>query len=251
MGTGNIANGFLHLFLKNQFKIDCIFGKSSENIEKSVLKNTFFTNNISKIPSSSDLYIFALSDDAYQKVFEKISKNNHLVIHTSGSLDSKSLGIVSNRWGCIYPLQSIKKDSKISWEKVPFFIESANEKDEKLLSKFCASNNINFSILNSSKRRKLHLAAVASNNFTYHLLCMVKEYCIKNEVNFKDLKPLLEKTIETVLNKDPFVEQTGPANRGDNTLIEEQVKELKKFENLHEIYDIFTKQIIKKHHHEL
>jgi predicted short-subunit dehydrogenase-like oxidoreductase (DUF2520 family) len=80
---------------------------------------------------------------------------------------------------------------------------------------------------------------------------MVKEYCIKNEVNFKDLKPLLEKTIETVLNKDPFVEQTGPANRGDNKLIEEQVKELKKFENLQEIYEIFTKQIIKKHHHEL
>ena len=103
------------------------------------MKNTFFTNNISKIPSTSDLYIFALSDDAYQKVLEKISKNNHLVIHTSGSLDSKSLSIVSNRWGCIYPLQSIKKDSKISWEKVPFFIEAANVKDEKLLSIFCAS----------------------------------------------------------------------------------------------------------------
>ena len=75
MGTGNIANGFLHLFLKNQFKIDCIFGNSSKNIEKSVLKNTFFTNNISNIPSTSDLYIFALSDDAYQEVLEKISKN--------------------------------------------------------------------------------------------------------------------------------------------------------------------------------
>ena len=251
MGTGNIANGFLNLFIKNQFKIDCIFGKSSKNVEKSVLKNTFFTNNISKIPSTSDLYIFALSDDAYQEVFKKISKNNHLSVHTSGSLDSKSLGVFSDRWGCIYPLQSIKKDSKISWEKVPFFIEAANEKDEKLLRIFCASNNINFSILNSSKRKKLHLAAVASNNFTYHLLCMVKEYCIKNEVNFKDLKPLLEKTIETVLNKDPFVEQTGPANRGDNKLIEEQVKELKNFENLHEIYEIFTKQIIKKHRNEL
>ena len=47
------------------------------------------------------------------------------------------------------------------------------------------------------------------------------------------------------------MEQTGPAKRADNTLIEEQVKELKKFENLHEIYEIFTKQIIKKHHHEL
>lgn len=250
-GTGNIANGFLHLFLKNQFKIDCIFGKTSKNIEKSVLKNTFFTNNISKIPSTSDLYIFALSDDAYQEVLEKISKNNHLVIHTSGSLDSKSLGIVSNRWGCIYPLQSIKKDSKISWEKVPFFMEAANEKDEKLLSIFCGSNKMNFSILNSSKRKKLHLAAVASNNFTYHLLSMVKEYCIKNEVNFKDLKPLLEKTIEAALNEDSFVEQTGPARRGDNTLIEKQVKDLKEFENLQEIYEIFTKQIIKKHHHEL
>lgn len=251
MGTGNIANGFLHLFLKNQFKIDCIFGKSSKNIEKSVLKNTFFTNNISKIPSTSDLYIFALSDDAYQEVFEKISENNHLVIHTSGSLDSKSLDIVSNRWGCIYPLQSIKKDSKISWEKVPFFIEAANEKDEKLLSIFCASNNMNFSILNSSKRKKIHLAAVASNNFTYHLLSMVKEYCIKNEVNFKDLKPLLEKTMEAALNEEPYMGQTGPAKRGDNTLIEKQINELKDFENLQEIYKVFTKLIIKKNHHEL
>jgi hypothetical protein len=166
-------------------------------------------------------------------------------------LDSKSLGVFSDRWGCIYPLQSIKKDSKISWEKVPFFIEAANEKDEKLLSIFCASNNMKFSILNSSKRKKLHLAAVASNNFTYHLLSMVKGYCIKNEVNFKDLKPLLEKTMETALNKDPFIEQTGPAIRKENTLIEKQIKELKEFENLQEIYEIFTKQIIKKHHHEL
>jgi hypothetical protein len=251
LGTGNIANGYLHLFIKNQFKIDCIFGKSSKNIKKSVLKNTFFTNNISKIPSTSDLYIFALSDDAYQEVFEKISKNNNLVIHTSGSMDSKSLGIFSNRWGCIYPLQSIKKNSKISWKKVPFFIEAANEKDEKLLSIFCATNKMNFSILNSSKRKKLHIAAVASNNFTYHLLSMVKEYCIKNEVNFKDLKPLLEKTIETALNEDPFIVQTGPAIRAENTLIEKQIKELKEFENLQEIYEIFTKQIIKKHRHEL
>jgi predicted short-subunit dehydrogenase-like oxidoreductase (DUF2520 family) len=75
---------------------------------------------------------------------------------------------------------------------------------------------------------------------------MVKEYCIKNEVNFKDLKHLLEKTIEVALNEDPFVEQTGPAKRGDNTLIEKQLKELKEFENLHKIYEIFTKQIIKK-----
>ena len=251
LGTGNIANGFLHLFIKNQFKIDCIFGNSSINIEKSVLKNTFFTNNISKIPSTSDLYIYALSDDAYQDVFSKISKNNHLTIHTSGSLDSKNLDIVSNRWGCIYPLQSIKKDSKVSWETVPFFIEAAKEKDEKLLSIFCASNNMNFSFLNSSKRKILHIAAVVSNNFSYHLLSMVKEYCIKNEVNFKDLKPILEKTLEVALNKDPYMEQTGPAIRGDNTLIEKQVKELKEFENLQKIYEIFTKQIIKKHHHEL
>ena len=251
LGTGNIANGFLHLFLKNQFKIDCIFGKSSNNIKKSVLKNTFFTDNILKIPSTSDLYIFALSDDAYLEIFKKISKNKHLVIHTSGSLDSKSLGIVSKRWGCIYPLQSIKKDTKVSWEKVPFFMEAANERDEKLLSIFCASNNMNFSILNSSKRKKLHLAAVASNNFTYHLLSMVKEYCMKNEVNFKDLKPLLEKTIESALNEDPYVKQTGPANRADNALIEKQVKELKEFENLQEIYKVFSRQIIKKHHYEL
>ena len=61
----------------------------------------------------------------------------------------------------------------------------------------------------------------------------------------------MEKTIEAALNEDPFLEQTGPARRGDNTIIEKQVKELKEFEKLKEIYEIFTKQIIKKHHHEL
>ena len=61
----------------------------------------------------------------------------------------------------------------------------------------------------------------------------------------------MEKTIETILNKNPFTEQTGPANRGDNTLIEKQIKELKEFKNLQEIYEIFSKQIIKQHHHEL
>jgi len=251
LGTGNIANGFLHLFLKNNFNIDCIFGKSSKNIDENVLKNTFYTNNISKITTTSDLYIFALSDDAYQEVFKKIPKNNNFIIHTSGSLDSKSLEIISDRWGCMYPLQTIKKDSKVSWETVPFFIETANEKDEELLRKFCNSNNINFSILNSLKRKKLHLAAVVSNNFSYHLLSMVKEYCLKNEVNFKDLKPLLEKTLDVALNKDPFIEQTGPALRRDNALIEDQLKELNEFKNLKDIYEVFTKKIIKKHHNEL
>ena len=251
LGTGNIANGFLDLFLKNKFNIDCIFGKSSTNIDKDILGKTFYTSNISKIPTSSDLYISALSDDAYLEVFKKIPKSNNFIIHTSGSLDSKSLETTTNRWGCIYPLQTIKKTLKINWNTIPFFIEAANKKDEKLLVEFCNTNNLNSSILDSPKRKKLHLAAVMSNNFSYHLLSMVKEYCNQNEVNFTDLKPLLEKTLELALNKDPFMDQTGPAIRRDTDLIKVQIQDLKGYKDLEEIYEIFTKKIIKKHHNEL
>ena len=80
---------------------------------------------------------------------------------------------------------------------------------------------------------------------------MVKEYCNQNEVNFTDLKPLLEKTLELALNKDPFMDQTGPAIRRDTDLIKVQIQDLKGYKDLEEIYEIFTKKIIKKHHNEL
>lgn len=251
LGTGNIANQYCDLFLKNKFEINCIYGNNEKNIDKKNLDKSIFTTNISKIPNDSDLYIAALSDDVYLKVLKGFNLENKFIVHSSGSLQSENLEIATKRWGCMYPLQTIKKSSNIKWEEIPFFIEASNIDDENLLKDFCVSNKLNFTICNSSKRKKLHLAAVMSSNFSYHLFSMVKDFCLKNDVNFKDLRPLLENTLENSISNSPFNMQTGPAIRNDYNLINSHLEDLKKNQNLKEIYEIFSNQIIKKNKNEL
>ena len=52
-------------------------------------------------------------------------------------------------------------------------------------------------------------------------------------------------------NEEAFQLQTGPAKRNDIKLIKKQLEVLEHEDALKEIYDLFTQQIIKKHHHEL
>ena len=90
-----------------------------------------------------------------------------------------------------------------------------------------------------------------SSNFAYHLFSMVKNYCLKNDVNFNDLKPLLENTLENSIRNSPFELQTGPAIRNDYNLINSHLEDLKENQDLKEIYEIFSNQIIKKNKNEL
>jgi predicted short-subunit dehydrogenase-like oxidoreductase (DUF2520 family) len=80
---------------------------------------------------------------------------------------------------------------------------------------------------------------------------MVKDYCLKNDVNFNDLTPLLENTLENSMSSSPFELQTGPAIRNDYNLINSHLEDLKENQDLKEIYEIFSNQIIKKNKNEL
>ena len=89
IGTGNVALQFSKLFLKNNFKIDCIYGRS--NFSDSQIDKHLFTDKISDISKNSDLYLVAVSDDSYIDLLKNISLKNKFIVHTSGSLDSEKL----------------------------------------------------------------------------------------------------------------------------------------------------------------
>ena len=246
LGTGNVAIELSKLFLKNKYKIDCIYGRS--NFSDHQLDNKIYCNDIGNISKKSDLYLVSISDDSYLDFLKKIPLKNKFIIHTSGSLVSKKLEMISDRWGCLYPLQTIKKNQTIKWNEIPFFIEASNNNDLKLLTDFCNVNHLNYSVKNSNQRNQTHLAAVAANNFTYFLISIIKEYCEKNKINFNNLKPLLEQSFNNVINFPAHQLQTGPAVRKDLKLIEKHLNDLKTEKDLKEIYQLFSDKIIKKHH---
>ena len=119
------------------------------------------------------------------------------------------------------------------------------------MTNFCSANNLQCSVKNSTQRNQIHIAAVAANNFIYFLLSTIKDYCDKNRINFKNLKPLVEQSFNNILNFPAHQLQTGPAIRKDYQLIEKQLEILENEIDLHLIYQILSKKILKKYQNEL
>jgi predicted short-subunit dehydrogenase-like oxidoreductase (DUF2520 family) len=150
----------------------------------------------------------------------------------------------------MYPLYTFsKEDTDLEFEKAPFFIEGSSKKalyEIKYLS-ILLSKKVR--VINSIQRKKLHLAAVISANFTNYLLDLTSRY-LKNEKvgELDDLMPLIEKTISKAKKYPPNKVQTGPAARGDLKTIKEHIALLKNYPKQKEIYKLFSKSIVQSHH---
>ena len=252
IGAGNVGSQLCkQLYLKG-YEIDAIVNSGS-NVSAKFLDdiNSIHIDQIHNLPSESDAYLIAVSDDQYENVIATFPYRDKLMIHTSGSFESVKFEKITKRWCCLYPLQTISKTKDVNWKNVQFYIESAQENDYLKISKLCKKADFSYEYANSDKRKQLHIAAVVSNNFTYHLLSLVKTHCHKNNIDYSQLRHLIDLSIENVTKENPFILQTGPAVRKDRKLIEKQLSMLKNEHELKEIYDLFTRQIIQKHHHEL
>ena len=249
IGSGNVATQLGVKLFDCGFKIDGIYSenqKSAEILARKIAAK--FIHKTDQLPQNSDLYLVALKDDHYLKTLKEFDLNNKLIVHTSGSLNSENLNSTSSRWGCLYPLQSINKAQKTKWENVTFFIEANKENDHENLIELCKSLQLNYRKANSKQRKKIHIAAVATNNFTYHLLSTIRSYCEQNEIEYNDFKHLLNLSVLNSYESEAFSLQTGPAIRKDTHLIGEHLNLLENNKNLKEIYELFTKQITNQHH---
>ncbi len=252
IGSGNVGTQLSKQFFHHGYKIDAILNSSNQEPTDLVqLLQTQYIDDIKQIPSNSDAYIIAVNDDQYVEIIDQFPYKNKLMIHTSGSLESSKFEKKTSRWCCLYPLQTISKTKKVNWDKVSFYLEAAKKDDYSKLLALCSRVGFKHEYADSKKRKRLHVAAVITNNFTYHLMSSVKTYCLKNNIDFDHLKSLLDQSIENILKENPFVLQTGPAVRKDTEIIENHLDLLKNEQDLKEIYNLFSKQIIQKHHHEL
>lgn len=234
--------------IKSSIKIDLIYNHQLESA--SILAkqlNSKASDLPDDLPLNSNLYIVALKDEHIISTLKKLQLKNKLIAHTSGTYNTENLTSISSRPACFYPMQSLKKNQDISLVNTPVFIEAPNKEDNHLLEKLCRKISCIPYEINFDQRQKLHIAAIATNNFTYHLFSCIQDYCIKHNLPYSSLKPLILQTINTIEKETPFEQQTGPAIRSEDKMIKKHLKILKNEKFLADIYSLFTKQIKKKH----
>jgi len=237
LGSGNVALQLIRAFLKiDTINLKQVYTRNQEDIN--TLKDSINTTNDISLLKQADVTIIAVSDDAISSISSHIK--NSFVVHTSGSVDMKSLNNIGRK-GVFYPLQSFSKKKKVDFKNIPICLESETNEDLLKLEKLVSLLQSKSYILSSHQRKKIHVAAVFANNFSNHMYTIANEICEKYNIPFDILHPLIEETSNKIKNLTPEKAQTGPAKRNDAETIENHLNLLS--EKQQEIYLKITQSI--------
>ena len=241
IGSGNVAQHLIVAFSKTtDIELVQVFARKDAAVAHLTSPDKIYTNFNDII--AADLFIIAITDDAITEVSAAIPFSSELVVHTSGSVSIEAIDN-KNRPGVFYPLQTFSKSKEVDFKTIPICIETKNEKDFQILEKVAKSISNSVYKINSEQRKALHIAAVFVCNFVNHLYQIGNNICIKNDLPFDILKPLIQETANKILTLSPNQAQTGPAKRKDIQTMNAHLSFLSD-ENQKEIYKMLTKSII-------
>ncbi|MBK7099715.1 MAG: DUF2520 domain-containing protein [Sphingobacteriales bacterium] len=247
IGSGNVAAVLGRKFVAAGHKIIQVFGRNASAASELAYEwDTASTNYSSLINNEADVYIIAVSDTSIAEVVSDLHLPRKVVAHTAASVEKDILKSVTEDYGVFYPLQSLRKDQKII-PPMPIYTDAATEKAKSVLEKLARS--ISSSVVKTvpfDKRAKMHVAAVIANNFTNHIFSLVEDYCKKEEIDFLDLLPLINNSIERMYSSSPSQMQTGPAFRNDEDTIAKHLEMLKNYPKLLNVYNCISNSIMNK-----
>lgn len=244
IGSGNIASTLGKIFYQNGFNITQIVGRNSiSGKELAAQLNSEYNDLSGKMNQNTDIFIIAVSDDAISSCFSFLEGCEKLVVHTAASVSMEVLKNVSENYGVIYPLQSLKKEAKRKVD-IPFFYCSNEIENEDLIDEALKKISNNVSRASDEERLKYHVAAVFVCNFTNHLYALAEAYCKQEQLDFKLLQPLIEETAFRLREMPSSMLQTGPAVRNDVSTMQKHLDILSSNPEMQEIYKMLSQSII-------
>ena len=246
LGAGNVATHLSLALKKAGFPIKCIYSKTIDAAKELALKvDSHYTNEISQIPVEADLYILAVKDEIIEEIVKHIKLQYGIIVHTAGSI---SMNVFENRfknYGVFYPVQTFSKSREINFSNIPVCIEASNKLLENKLFDLakCLSKSVH--LIDSEKRKMLHLSAVFACNFANHMYSAATEILNQSGISFDLLKPLIEETAQKAIDSGPAKAQTGPAVRNDLNIIKKHLEMLKDNPEFGKIYKLASESIYK------
>jgi predicted short-subunit dehydrogenase-like oxidoreductase (DUF2520 family) len=246
IGTGNVATVLARAITGAGHIIMQIGGRDVEHTTQlaHLAKAEPLWEDLHKLDTEADLYIIAVADAAIAPVAASLQLAGKLVVHTAGSVPASVLNVCSERYGILYPLQSLRKEME-QVPAIPFLVDAAAATDLQLLQDFALTLSPQVQVASDEQRLKLHVAAVVVSNFTNHLYALAEQYCKVEQADFRLLLPLIAEVAVRLQHIDPQQAQTGPAVRNDLPTIERHLVLLEKHPGLQQIYKTMTESILK------
>lgn len=247
IGTGNVAWHLAPALEQAGHVISAVFGRSKDKalLLRERLNNPLLATSLDFLQSESTLFIIAVSDNAIEKVAAELAlPEQAILVHTSGTAPMSLLSVTGlNNIGVFYPLQTISRNSEISFCGLPLLIEASNRRTQDQLEKIGDSLHADTTVTSSEDRKGIHLAAVFANNFTNHMIDIAGQVMRQKSLDVSLLNPLIRETVEKALAQSPSSAQTGPAARGDTSTMQHHIEQLEFNPQLQALYRLISKNI--------
>ncbi len=247
VGSGNTATVLCSLLHKSGHEIVQI---ASRNIENAKLLASLYNASSASLTddkfADADMYIIALNDAALENMQRFPALRDKLLVHTAGAVSIDVLKNCSDRYGVLYPLQSLSKFAERVPE-IPFLVDASNKETLHWILGLAKSISTNVEQANDKQRLNYHVAAVFASNFSNHMYAMAEIFCQSEKLEFKTLLPLINEVTERASHYSPFLTQTGPAMRDDIFTLNRHLQALSAYPDLKYIYLKMSESIIKLH----
>ncbi len=246
MGAGRVAGALCKELFQAGFRIDLIVSKTESGGRKLAASCGANWSSEPVFPTSSGIIIVAVPDHQLVGVLHDLkSSRGTIVAHTAGSFGLEVFPENIPEHGIFYPLQTFSVERKVDFKGLPFLIEAADNITLQLLTELANALGGKVYIVDSERRKIIHLAAVFACNFTNHMLTLGSELVKKAGFSFELLEPLIKETVLKALESGPANSQTGPAVRNDYNTLEKHMELLSFSPELQKLYNDMTSSIIK------
>ena len=245
IGSGNVATWMAQrLQGSSRSPVTQVYSRKLENARRlAELSDAEAIDDIRQLSPDSEIFVFALADNAYETVLPQLPFRLPVAFMTSGTVSCQSLRKYADRYGVIYPLQTFTKSQDMRTLEVPLCLESDFVGDNKdLMWELARELSPSCYEVSEAQRARMHVAAVFACNFSNAMYQIAYKLLEEKGLPFEMLLPLLRQTVEKVSTMTPAEAQTGPAVRRVVNVMRAQLAELDD-ERLRELYRMISEMI--------
>jgi predicted short-subunit dehydrogenase-like oxidoreductase (DUF2520 family) len=244
IGAGKLAWHLGIALMENNIQVHQVFNRTKARGEQlALLLNAEYIDDLSKLNLKADLYILAVSDQAILQMANGLVLGKQMIVHTSGAVEMDIFRKRFSNFGVFYPLQTFSFTQKVNFSEVPVCLEANSAEGLEKLTSLAANLRTRTYNVNSTQRRHLHLAAVFACNFSNFMYVIASDILKQSHLSPELIEPLIHQTNQLPAGFDFFAKQTGPAVRGDDTVLQKHRQMLTENVDFLEIYNIISRQI--------
>lgn len=217
-GTGNVAWHLVQA-LKNKVNILQICSRDIEHARELAAEcNAEAIDSPVLITERAQFHIVAAKDDALAGLAAEGPRSG-IWLHTSGSVPATVWKEHKEKYGVLYPLQTLTRNVPVEYSELPVFTEGSDVDTLAAIDRLAALITPCHHHADSELRKRLHIAAIFACNFACYLWLQADELLHRDGLDLSVLHPLLKETLNKVIKTSPEKAMTGPARRHDiNTI---------------------------------